>query len=294
MKIFVFDIKSVIFWFTYIIIILYLVFSVKGGISLKRLIKFMAKVPIFGYSAQVAFYFLMSLFPFLYLLTRLTAVFSISSDKILNMIYFIFPEVTYELIYKNLYTLTAPSNPYTLWLYIILCLWSSSMLINSLKRIFAGGGSLPAPKRIILRRATSIVITLVMAVAILFSLFATLAANIIVSFLTSYVKIKYFANLISLAISFGVAVIDFTLIYIFIPSKPIKFTEAIPGALFATVGYSVSSYLYSYYITYISDYSKLYGAMGSIILLLVWLYISSMILILGGFINKFFISLKEE
>ncbi len=261
---------------------------------MKRFLKYMSSVPLFGYSAQVAFYFLMSLFPFLYLLTRLTAVFSISSDTMLNIIYFIFPEVTYDVIYKNLYTLTAYSSSYTVWMYVLLGLWSSSMLINSLKRIFASKTEMTVPKRIILRRIVSIAVTLIIAVAILFSLFATLATNIIVSFLTSYVKIKYFANFISLAISFSVAVVDFTLIYIFIPTRPIKFTSALPGALFATIGYSIASYFYSYYITYISDYSVLYGALGSVILLLVWLYISSMILILGGFINKFFIKLKEE
>ncbi len=261
---------------------------------MKKFLKYIFSKPIFAYSAQVAFYFLMSLFPFLYLLTRLTAFFSISSDKILNMIYFVFPEVAYNIIYQNLYTLTAYSSSYDLWLYIILGLWSSSMLINSLKRIFADDPEMPLPKRVILRRSISIVLTILLAIVILFSLFTTLATNIIVSFLTSYFHIEYFANFISLAISFGVAVIDFTVIYVFIPKRPIHIKKALPGALFATIGYSVASYFYSYYITYMTDYSILYGALGSIILLIVWLYISSMILILGGYINKYFIKLKRE
>ncbi|WP_347460507.1 YhjD/YihY/BrkB family envelope integrity protein [Clostridium sp. DMHC 10] len=62
--------------------------------------------------------------------------------------------------------------------------------------------------------------------------------------------------------------------------------DVIWGALFTTVGWVMSSFGFSYYINNFGNYSRIYGSIGAVIVLMTWLFIGSFILILGGEINS--------
>ena len=55
---------------------------------------------------------------------------------------------------------------------------------------------------------------------------------------------------------------------------------------FCTVGWLIVSLGFSFYINNFSNYSKIYGGLGAVIVLMTWLYITSIILIIGGEINS--------
>jgi membrane protein len=84
-------------------------------------------------------------------------------------------------------------------------------------------------------------------------------------------------------------ILIFSLMYRFIPSirngRKINLKHAIPGAVFTTLGWIVTSSIFSYYVNNFGNYSKTYGSLGGIVILLIWLYLSSIIIILGGEIN---------
>lgn len=85
----------------------------------------------------------------------------------------------------------------------------------------------------------------------------------------------------------------FTLLYKLTPNRHIKFKHAVVGGIFSTIGWFGISMLFSVYISHFGNYSNIYGGLGSIIVLLLWLKISSTILIIGGEINAE-IALEEE
>ena len=64
---------------------------------------------------------------------------------------------------------------------------------------------------------------------------------------------------------------------------PLK--SAMPGALFATAGWILTSLVFSFYVGNFANYSKTYGSIGGIIVLMMWLYFSAIILMLGGQLN---------
>jgi len=66
-----------------------------------------------------------------------------------------------------------------------------------------------------------------------------------------------------------------------------KFRELLPGAVFSGVGFSVYSSVFSLYIRYYSDYSILYGSIGVILVLMLWIYNCVMILLLGAELNVY-------
>jgi membrane protein len=66
----------------------------------------------------------------------------------------------------------------------------------------------------------------------------------------------------------------------------------LPGAIFASVGWIFLSLIFSYYVNNFSNYSQFYGSIGAVIILMLWLLISSIIIILGGEVNSIYIKNK--
>ena len=67
-----------------------------------------------------------------------------------------------------------------------------------------------------------------------------------------------------------------------------------PGTLFSLAAWMVVSGLYSYYANHFSHYSLLYGSIGAIIVVLIWLNLTAVTLILGAEVNGVLISMRKD
>lgn len=246
-------------------------------------IKYYLKSNILAYSAQCAFYFLLSLFPFLFLATNAAILFSISNDALLDAIRYAFPKNVYNLVLYNFHTLQASGNNKTLIFYIFLSMWSSSMFIGALKFALRQNVQKSTEKSFVYYRLLSVIITVIFAVLISSTFYVTLLVNV----LLGYLKLDGFGNILTKSISFCAVIIDLILLYMFLPPKRLKFKEAIPGAVFSASGVLASSGGFSFYINNIANPTKLYGTLGSVVMLMIWLFICSFILITGGLINNY-------
>ncbi len=88
--------------------------------------------------------------------------------------------------------------------------------------------------------------------------------------------------------------IVFLSLYIFAPNEKVKLTSAIPGAIFATIGWIVVSLGFSYYVGNVSNYTATYGSLGGIIVLMLWFYLSGIILLVGGEINALLVEKQKK
>ncbi|MFR5402705.1 MAG: YihY/virulence factor BrkB family protein, partial [Clostridium sp.] len=93
-------------------------------------------------------------------------------------------------------------------------------------------------------------------------------------------------NLLRYSIVIVVMIIIFAAIYRYTPSKRTDWSEAIPGAVFVTLGWITVSLAFSFYVNNFANYSRIYGSLATIFVLMTWLYISSIIIIIGGEINS--------
>ena len=64
-----------------------------------------------------------------------------------------------------------------------------------------------------------------------------------------------------------------------------KLRSVLPGALFTSIIWLVGSFLFGWYISNFGNYNKTYGSLAGIIILFLWLYITSFIIIIGAEIN---------
>lgn len=75
------------------------------------------------------------------------------------------------------------------------------------------------------------------------------------------------------------------ILYSVVPNRRIKFRQALPGAAAASVGWVAVSAAFSLYVSNMARYSLLYGSIGAIVVLMLWLYFTGIVLIAGAEFN---------
>ena len=72
------------------------------------------------------------------------------------------------------------------------------------------------------------------------------------------------------------------LIYKIIPNKKIRFKTALQAAFFTSLFWEVAKQLFGWYILHLGKFSILYGSLSTLAIFFLWIYYSSVILLLGG------------
>lgn len=86
-------------------------------------------------------------------------------------------------------------------------------------------------------------------------------------------------------IALGIIAIAFTAIYRYGARERIKNTPILPGAILAAISWAVVSSLFRLYVLHIGIYSRLYGAAGTAVILMLWLYLTSLVMLIGEQLN---------
>lgn len=87
-----------------------------------------------------------------------------------------------------------------------------------------------------------------------------------------------FFPFISILVSIGI----FCLIYWFFPNLQVRWREALTGAVFTGIFWELAKNLFSLYVTKVVDYTKIFGSLTTLIILLLWLYYSAYIFLFGA------------
>lgn len=90
---------------------------------------------------------------------------------------------------------------------------------------------------------------------------------------------------LSLPISLGMVALAFAFIYRFGPSRRLRGTPLIPGAILATVFWALFSGIFRLYVVNFGNYNRVYGAVGAIVVLLLWLQLGALTMLLGAQLN---------
>lgn len=128
-------------------------------------------------------------------------------------------------------------------------------------------------------------LALIILLALAMLVFGNVIGAHIISKIPFYKIIIFLWNMFRYAFVFIVMIFIFALIYMFAPAKRLKLKEVVPGAIFSTMGWIVVSFVFSFYINNFSNYSRFYGSLGAVFILMTWLFLISMIFILGVEIN---------
>ncbi|MBY0122935.1 YihY/virulence factor BrkB family protein [Bacillus sp. S/N-304-OC-R1] len=252
---------------------------------------------LFGLAAQLAYFFLLSLFPLLLFVISLLPYLPITQEDIIGVIRDFAPKETIQLIETNLNELTN-KNVKLLSFGIIATIWSASNGINAIVRAFNKAYEVKESRSFIVARGMAILFTFAMIFVFIVALLLPVFGKIIGSYLFAKLGLSdefmTIWNTLRWLLSSIILFIVFTGIYWIAPNTKLKCITVVPGAIFATVGWELSSLAFSFYVTNFGNYSATYGSIGAIIVLMFWFYMTGIIIILGGEINAVYSKYKKE
>lgn len=245
---------------------------------------------VFGLSAQLAYYFLLSLFPFLIFSLSLLSYIGITSDSVLNLVQDYAPKSAFDLIKSNLHSVLGKQHGGLLSFGILATIWTASNAINAIIRGLNRAYNVEENRNFFLARGMAILLTIAMIVVIVVALAFPVFGEVIGHFIFSHISLEqshltWLWDVLRWLFSFLLIILVFSCLYYFAPNKKLQMRDVIIGAVIAAVFWQVASYGFSFFVGNIGHFSVTYGSLGGIIVLMIWFYITAMIVIMGGEIN---------
>ena len=118
------------------------------------------------------------------------------------------------------------------------------------------------------------------------ALMALVVAPLVLAFFPLAGMASVVAELVRWAVAIFIVLAGVGLLYRFGPNRRVRRSQAFTvGALFAVVSWALVSIAFSYYVRYFGSYNEIYGSIGAVIAMLVWLWITSFLVLFGGALN---------
>jgi membrane protein len=242
-------------------------------------------------AAQLAYYFVFALFPFLFMLVTLAAYLPVKDtmNQLMSRLDPLMPDEAMNIIRGQLTALTSRQRPRFFTFGLVLAIWSASRgvdaLRTSLNLSYDVKESRPWWKvqgiALIVTAATSVLMLLAIAgLALGSSLGMWLAAKLHVD--------QFWAVLwgwLRWPITAAGVMLVLSLLYYFLPDVKQQWRYITPGSVMSTILWLLLTWVFSLYAENFASYDKTYGAIGGVIVLLTWFFITGLVFIVGGELN---------
>ncbi|EAG2951563.1 YihY family inner membrane protein [Listeria monocytogenes] len=242
-----------------------------------------------GNAAQLAYYMLFSIFPMLLIAATLLAYLHIDKDSVFNMIKEFAPDQIMDFLEENLNNLLTQKNGGLLSIGIIATLWSASNGMNAVMKSLNKAYGVTNKRNYVVQRLLSMFFTLAMLATVEATLLLLVFGQQIGMFLINHLNFSEdflsFWNNLRWTVTLIVIFVVFTFLYWVAPNRRSTLISVLPGALFSTIGWTVASLGFAYYVNNFGNYSATYGSIGVIIILMLWFYLTGIILMIGGELN---------
>lgn len=259
----------------------------------KRLFSKLCHDDIFASSAQLSYYLILSFFPFLIFVISSIGYLNLDSSEIIYGLKLIFPETVHNLVISTINQIVNVRNNELFWLSLVGALVSASTGFRGTIKAINKSYGVRENRFFPLVWLISIISTVALAAAIIFTLILLIFGKSIGNFiyinlglsdifLEYWNKLRLFVPIISIIFSIAC-------IYKFAPAYRPRWKQVYIGAVVSTIGWLIISFIFSKIITIQNSFSMLYGSLSSIFALIVWLYLTSFIFILGMEVNSAFV-----
>ncbi len=254
---------------------------------------------VFGRAAQLAYYWLFSIFPLLIFLTTLLAFLPMrqSLDQWIGALSAVLPPEAFTLLNNTFQQIASQQRGGLLSFSVLLTLWSSSSgmgaIITAINKAYGEGRERAWWKG----RLLAIALTLGLAVFVISALALIFFGESIGAQLARYFGFsRTFETVWAVAkwpIIVGLTLLGVQLIYYFAPNierggNGKRWEWLLPGATFAVGLWLLISFGFRFYVSRFGNFDATYGALGGVIVLMLWLYLTGVAILVGGEINSVF------
>ncbi|WP_337018286.1 YihY/virulence factor BrkB family protein [Oceanobacillus massiliensis] len=240
-------------------------------------------------AASLAYYFLLAIFPLLVVAFAIIPYFNISPDEAMRLIKTVMPGELSSIFEENIASLVETPQGGLLTVGIIGTLWSASNGINAFIKASNEAYDVEETRSFIVVRLLDFILTLGMIVAIIVAILLPVFGDVILGFIVSFLGISSEMTVTLQILRYVVSIVVITALlmclYHFAPNKKFPFKHVIPGALLASILWQAISLGFSIYISNFGNYSATYGSLGGIIILMIWFFLTGLILMTGAIVN---------
>ncbi len=241
--------------------------------------------------AAVAFFLLMALVPLLMVTSAMLSALPIPDlfPKLLDMMALLVPPDALVMVKTVLHSILTAHPARIVSIGILSYLWAASGSFSSIIEALNIAYDVPVARPWWRDRLQALLLTFVCGGLALVSLFCAIAGPEFIHFLSYLLPVPaVFAAIwppIRIALIFSTFVANVMLLYTLGPNRRVSFRSSLPGASLAVGIWFLGSLGLNFYIRHFSNYSATYGSLGAIIILMLWLYLTSVSILVGAELN---------
>ena len=250
------------------------------------------KSSLINRASSLSYNFMLAFFPATIFLFTMIAFVPIPhfQDTLLKLISVILPGKAYEAVESTMRDIIKNQNGKLLSLGFISALYFASNGVYNLMQAFNKSSLTLETRSWIKRRVVSITLTVVISFSLLMAIAILIAGQALLKFLQSHMfsTWHFWLWLIALVKWVVVVLIFFvvvSLLYRYGPAHKNRWKFSSPGSILATALAVLTSLGFSYYINNFPSYNKVYGSIGTLIVMMIWLYLNSLIILIGFELN---------
>ncbi len=265
----------------------------KFWLFLIRLQREMAYDDCMGMAAQISFYTMLGLFPFLIFLLSLLSTFPLGESlkpEMLEALREQMPRESAEYVADIVVELLPAYSQGLLSVGLIASLWGASMAVGALITTINRAYNIRPRRNMVTQKLMSIILVLLLSGMWLMSMTIILVGPGITQNIFEFMGIASETNTfwtsMRLPMAFILNLMALTILYYFAPEARQRVLSIMPGALTSTILWLLASSAFRIFLRNFGTYNKTYGSLAALIILMVWLWISGLVFPLGAEINS--------
>jgi membrane protein len=246
---------------------------------------------VFDRAASLSYYFLFALFPTLLFLTALLGLLPIPKlmDRLLDYITRMLPGDAASLLTRTLTEVVKGARGSLVSIGALAALWGAASGMVSIRTALNVAYDAHDRRAWWRQRVDAVALTvwfsLFTLVALVLLVFGERVGDAVAAALGVGAAFTHTWNIVRWPVILLLVLLGITLVYHFAPAVRQRWHWVTPGSAFALIGWLVASYGLRLYVGYFGNYNATYGSIGGVILLMLWLYLSSLTLLIGAEID---------
>ncbi|WP_155286507.1 YihY/virulence factor BrkB family protein [Lacticaseibacillus zhaodongensis] len=241
-------------------------------------------------AAALTYYTILSLFPTALIVINLVPRFGFGFTGLRNVLNQLIPENVMATLHPVLHNLAHNSSATWLGIGAVLTLWAASLAMASVKTAYNRAyGVTKNPQNFLISRIISMFMMVIVVVAVIATMIIFTFGQQFLEWLTAELQLPHAWLSVFLTwrwpVTLGILMVALMIVDYFVPSVELHFWTILPGVFFTIAGWLLLAQVFSLYMQYFGRSFSTYGTLGAFIVLLLWLFFSSAIMILGAILN---------
>ncbi len=251
-------------------------------------------------AASVAYNLILAIFPtIIFLFTLIPYIPGVNENVIMDFFARVLPGGTFDTVGATIKDIISRPRGGVLSVGFLLALYSATSGMGALMNAFNSSHEVAEQRTFLSKKGVAVGLTVALALSLFLAITLLVVGGVVIEYLARfgvfnnavvYFALKVARYLLVFAVFVGVV----SVMYRYGPDVNMKWTFVTPGSVTASILIVLTTLAFSYYVSNFGSYNKLYGSIGTLIALMIWTNLVSLLLILGFEINVNLFDLEGE